>query len=42
MNDSPQKSGKIRFIFDLDGTLTKEAILPCIVRHFQKEAEIGR
>ena len=39
MNDSPQKSGKIRFIFDLDGTLTSEEILPCIARHFQMEEE---
>jgi HAD superfamily phosphoserine phosphatase-like hydrolase len=41
MNDSPQKSGKIRFIFDLDGTLTSEEILPCIARHFQMEEEIS-
>lgn len=41
MNDLPPKSGKTRFIFDLDGTLTSEEILPYIARHFQMEEEIA-
>ncbi len=39
MNNTPQK---IKFVFDLDGTITSEETLPLIAGHFKVEEEIEK
>ena len=37
-----EKGRKAKFLFDLDGTITKEETLPLIAKHFRVEEDIAR
>ncbi len=37
-----EEGRRVKFLFDLDGTITKEETLPLIAKHFHVEADIDR